>query len=122
MVTPSKGSLSQDTGAVTTAKAQMADIVDQLRAKIKVVTQAVDAAEHGWSGSAFTACQTAANAWDQKAVKLNAILDAVTRLVGSSTHTYTGLEHDNKSQFDKLVNTGAPAAATAYTNLHPSSN
>ncbi|MBU3065200.1 WXG100 family type VII secretion target [Nocardia sp. NEAU-G5] len=99
------------------AQAAMASAVDALRAKIKAVTQAVDAAKSGWQGDAFRACTTAATNWDQEASKLNSILDEITSEVGQGNQAYTGLEGDNVQEFSKLQSDTGSAGA-ALTSLH----
>ncbi|MBU3068079.1 WXG100 family type VII secretion target [Nocardia sp. NEAU-G5] len=109
--------VQNDSGASAQAQQNMGNSVDALRAKIAKITQAVDAAKTGWQGSAFKACANAADAWDAKAKKLNSTLDEITGEVGKGNQSYTGLEGDNEQQFNQLVNTDAPSAASSWTSL-----
>ncbi|NKY50397.1 WXG100 family type VII secretion target [Nocardia vermiculata] len=91
--------------AATTSKAEtdMGNSVDQIRATIARVTEAVDSAKRGWQGSAFDACKKAGDDWDQEAARLNKILDEMTGQVGHGNKTYTGLEQDNENEFRTLI-------------------
>ncbi|MEV5649102.1 WXG100 family type VII secretion target [Nocardia sp. NPDC052254] len=95
--------VSNDAQSTSTAQTDMGNSVDQIRATISRVTEAVDSAKRGWQGSAFDACNKAAGDWDEEAARLNKILDELTAEVGHGNKTYTGLENENENEFRTLV-------------------
>lgn len=104
--------VSNEAQTTTGAQTDMGNAVDQIRATISRVTEAVDSAKRGWQGDAFAACNKAAQGWDEEAARLNKILDEMTQQVGHGNKTYTGLEHENESEFHTLL-----SQTGGYTNL-----
>ncbi|MBF4995727.1 hypothetical protein A5780_01240 [Nocardia sp. 852002-20019_SCH5090214] len=95
--------ISNDAASTSQAQTDMANSVDRIRATIARVTEAVDSAKRGWQGDAFSACNKAAQDWDEEAAKLNQILNEMTEEVGHGNKTYTGLESENENEFRQLI-------------------
>ncbi|WP_019926188.1 WXG100 family type VII secretion target [Nocardia sp. BMG111209] len=100
--------IQQNESTASGAQTAMADAVAAIRAKINAITTAVEDAKRGWQGDAFDACNTAADNWETEATALNKTLDDLQAEVGTSVHTYSGMEGDN-TQFFTTLGVAAPS-------------
>jgi WXG100 family type VII secretion target len=73
----------------------MGDAVDNIRATIVKIEDAVDAAKAGWHGDAHAAFVTASVAWHDEAERLKGVLDRITEQVGHGTHQLKAMDADH---------------------------